>query len=458
MTEGRLSKQILLFSIPLILSNLLQVLFNMADIAVVGQFSGAEALGAVGSTVILVGVFTGFLIGVGSGVNALCARLIGAEDDAALKKNVHSSLIICVIVGAILAVTGVAATNFMLRLLGTKDELFDGAALYLHIYFLGMPALAVYNYGNGVMSAAGNTKTPLFYLAAAGIMNVVLNVVFVVGLGMSVDGVAIASIISQYFSAFMIVRYLLKSQSAYALRMSDMRLYKGYAEKVLALGVPSGVQNAIFQIANLFIQRALNSFPAVVVEGNSAAANADALVYDVMAAFYMACASFMSQNIGALKRKRVTQSYFICLAYSFFSAAVMGCALVLFGKEFLAIFTRDAAVADAGMYRLKIMGLSYAVSAFMDCTIAASRGIGKTVVPTAIVILGSCVFRVVWVYTVFAHFRTITSLYLLYVFSWSITAAAEIVYFAVCYRRMRLDGEVCDGSQRRVLLTVCNRE
>ena len=173
-----------------------------------------------------------------------------------------------------------------------------------------------------------------------------------------------------------------------------------------------------------------------MVEGNAAAANADALVYDVMAAFYVACASFMSQNLGANKRDRVTKSYFITLAYSFGIAAVMGGLLVLFGREFLSVFTRDADVMQEGLYRLKIMGLSYAVSAFMDCSIAASRGIGKTIIPTAIVILGSCVFRIIWVFTVFAHFKTITSLYLLYVFSWGITAAAEILYFAVCYRKL----------------------
>ena len=304
MTEGNLSEQILFFSIPLMISNLLQALFNMADIAVVGQFSGPIALGAVGSTVILVGVFTGILIGMGSGVNAICARHIGAKDYSALKKTVSSASIVCLAVGAVLMICGLLLTDCLLELLGTKEELMDGAALYLHIYFLGMPALALYNFGNGILSAAGNTKTPLYYLIGAGILNIILNIIFVVGFKRSVDGVAVASVISQYFSAVMILRYLFKSEEEYSLNFSEIRLYKGYTEKILLLGLPAGIQNAIFQIANLFVQRGVNSFSATVVAGNSAAANSDTLVYDVMAAFYMACSSFMAQNLGARKKER----------------------------------------------------------------------------------------------------------------------------------------------------------
>ena len=246
---------------------------------------------------------------------------------------------------------------------------------------------------------------------------------------------AIASIISQYISAFLILLALRSSQDAYGLRFSELRIRRDKALSILSLGVPAGMQNAIFAIANLFIQAGVNTFDATTVEGNSAAANADALIYDVMAAFYTACASFMGQNFGAGKKDRVLKSYFISLAYSFGIGAVLGLLLVAFGRNFLALFTADAAVVEAGMARLTVMGFSYAISAFMDCTIAASRGLGKSLVPTVIVIMGSCVFRVVWVYTVFAYFGTITSLYLLYAFSWAITAVAEIVYFAVCYQR-----------------------
>lgn len=216
--------------------------------------------------------------------------------------------------------------------------------------------------------------------------------------------------------------------------MSKLRLNRSRAADILKIGLPAGLQNAIFQMANLFIQAGVNTFSAVMVAGNSAAANADALIYDVMAAFYTACGSFMGQNYGAGKRDRIRKSYFISLAYSFGIGTAMGVLLVIFGRQFLSLFTGDSEVISAGMYRLTIMGFSYGFSAFMDCTIAASRALGKGLVPTIIVLMGSCVFRIIWVYTIFAYFKTIPSLYLLYIFSWSITAIAEVIYFVKVYK------------------------
>ncbi|MBS7315299.1 MAG: MATE family efflux transporter [Clostridiaceae bacterium] len=435
MTEGRLGKQIFVFSLPLMLSNVLQVLFNMTDIAVVGRFAGSAALGSVGSTAILITLFTGFLIGVGGGINVLVARSAGARAARDVREFVHTSALLSLLIGLSLAVLGLVFSRGLLELLGTKDELIDGATVYLRIYLLGMPALAVYNFGNAVLSAVGDTRRPLYFLSVAGVLNVLLNLFFVIVCRLDVAGVAIASVIAQYVSAFLVVLALCTSQEMYSLRFSALRIHPKKARCVLALGIPAGLQNAIFAIANLFIQAGVNTFDATMVEGNSAATNADALVYDVMAAFYTACASFMGQNFGAGKRDRVLKSYFISLAYSFGIGAALGLLLVLFGRQFLALFTTESAVIDAGMARLTVMGCSYALSAFMDCTIAASRGLGKSFVPTVIVILGSCVFRVIWVYTIFAYFHTITSLYLLYAFSWGITSVAEIAYFVHCYRK-----------------------
>ena len=435
LTHGPLGKQILFFSLPLIASNLLQVLFNMADIAVVGRFSGATALGSVGSTSTLVFLFTGFLMGIGNGINVLTARHYGAESNKDVSETVHTAAIVALTTGVILLLLGMFFAKPLLALLKTKSDLLPGAVLYMRVYFIGMPAMAVYNFGNAVFSAVGDTKKPLYYLLTAGILNVVLNLFFVIVLKMSVAGVALASAISQYVAAGLVVRALLKTQDIYKLNIDHLRVTRGKARDILALGVPSGLQNAIFSIANLFIQAGVNTFDSVIVEGNSAAANADALVYDVMNAFYVACSSFMGQNYGAGQKKRVLKSYFLCLGYSFGVSAIMCCFLVLFGPQFLSLFTTDAAVIEAGMLRLTVMGMSYPVSAFMDCTISASRGLGKSLVPTAIVILGSCVFRVLWVYTVFAHFQTVPSLYLVYVFSWSITALAEIIYFVRSYKQ-----------------------
>ena len=439
MTTGRLSRQILLFSVPLILSNLLQVLFNMSDIAVVGRFSGSAALGSVGSTATLVTLFTGFLIGMGSSVNVRTARYLGAGDTAGVHRCVHTALILSAAVGAALTVLGLCFVRPLLILMGTKENLLDGAVRYLHIYLLGMPALAIYNFGNAVFSAAGDTRRPLRFLLIAGVLNVILNLFFVIVCRWAVAGVALASILSQYVSAVLILHALASSNTDFRLYFRELRVTRAEVRPILGLGLSAGFQNSIFAIANLFIQAGVNRFNTTIVEGNSAAANADGLIYDVMAAFYVACSSFMGQNLGARKKDRVLHSYFISLAYSFGVGMALGLLLRPLGPAFLSLFTNEPAVRDAGMLRLSVMSFSYGVSAFMDCTIAASRGLGKSLVPTVMVILGSCVFRVAWIYTVFAYFGTIQSLYLLYIFSWSITAIAETIYFVYAYKRQTAD-------------------
>lgn len=371
LTHGPLVQQIILFSLPLMATNVLQVLFNMSDVAVVGQFAGPEALGSVGSTSILVSLFTGFLIGMGSGVNVVVARYIGARHDQDVHEAVHTSLILSLIVGVIIMALGFLFTPAMLSMLGTKPVLMAGAVSYLRIYCLGMPAMAVFNFGNAVLSAAGDTKKPLYFLSMAGVINILLNLFFVIVCHLAAAGVALASIISQYISAALVILSLRRSGSVVRLERSMLRIEPHKAKQVLSLSIPAGLQNAIFAIANLFIQAGVNSFDEL---------------------------------------------------------------MVIFGRQFLGIFTNVEEVAQAGMIRLRIMGCSYAFSAFMDCTIAANRGLGKSFVPTVIVIMGSCVFRIIWVYTVFAYFHTIESLYLLYIVSWAITAAAEMICLRRVYR------------------------
>ena len=435
MTHGPLAKQILLFSLPLICSNLLQVLFNLADLAVVGQFVGSQALGSVGSTTTLVTMFTGFLIGLGGGINVLAARFYGARDTKRFGQLLHTAALLSLGLGILLSILGVTLTRPILQLLRTKEDLIDGAVLYLRIYLLGMPGLAVYNYGSAILSALGDTRRPLRFLTLAGILNVILNLFFVLVVKMAVAGVALASILSQYLSAVLIVLALIHNDAPFALCRSQLRLHRDSALEIIRLGIPAGLQNCIFALANLFIQVGVNSFSSTMGAGNSAAANADSLIYDVMAAFYTACASFMGQNYGARNRERVKKSYFISLAYSFAIGLILGFLLVLFGRQFLHLFSPEADVIEAGMFRLTIMGFSYGFSAFMDCTIAASRALGKSLIPTVVVILGSCVLRIIWVYTVFAWFGTITSLYLVYICSWTITALAEIAYFRHVYKQ-----------------------
>lgn len=439
MTEGSLLKNILFFSLPLMLTQMLEVLFNLSDVAIAGKYADYIALGAVGSTTLLVSLFTGILIGVGSGVNVRVAHRLGAQkadgDTSATARTIYTAFAVCGVIGIIVCLVCGIFARPMLEALNTKDELIDGAVLYLHIYSLGMPAMALYNFGNGVLSACGDTKRPLVYLSAAGVLNVLLNLFFVIVCKMAADGVALASVIAQYVSAGLILRRLLTTDDSCRLRLSHRLFDKKACKGVLMIGIPTGMQNAIFAVANLFVQTGVNHFDAIMVSGNSAAANADTLIFNVMSAFYTACASFISRNHGAGKNDRIMKTYGISLAYSFAAGAVFGGSLLLFGRQFLSLFTNEPRVVEAGMQRVMIMGWSYCISAFMDCTIAASRGIGRSVVPTVIVIMGSCVFRVIWVYTVFAHFMTIPSLYLLYSFSWAITAAAEIAYFMHSYKK-----------------------
>jgi len=276
------------------------------------------------------------------------------------------------------------------------------------------------------------------YLLLAGVLNVVLNLFFVIVCHMDVAGVAMASIISQYVSAACVMAALFRTDAVYGLNPRELRPEGRACREILGLGIPSGLQNAIFYVANLFIQAGVNSFDTVMVAGNSAAANADGLVYDVMAAFYTACASFIGLNYGLGDKRRIKQTYWVCLGYSFGAGAILGLSLVAFGPAFLSLFTNEAPVIEAGMRRLTVMGFSYAISAFMDNAIAASRGIGKSVVPMIGVIAGSCVFRILWIMTIFAYFHTIESLYLLYACSWTLTALFENWYFWRCYKRMDL--------------------
>ena len=435
---GGLPGQLFMFSVPLMISNVLQVLFNMADVAVVGRFAGSLSLAAVGSTSIAVTLFTGLLIGVGGGVNALIARYYGAKDHARLRRTSHTAAVICLLCGVLIAGLGQVGSRPLLQLLNTKEELLDKATLYMRIYFCGMPALALYNYGSAVFSAIGNTRKPVQYLLLAGVLNVVLNLFFVIVCHMDVAGVALASIISQYVSAACVMAALFRTDAVYGLNPRELRPEGRACREILGLGIPSGLQNAIFYVANLFIQAGVNSFDTVMVAGNSAAANADGLVYDVMAAFYTACASFIGLNYGLGDKRRIKQTYWVCLGYSFGAGAILGLSLVAFGPAFLSLFTNEAPVIEAGMRRLTVMGFSYAISAFMDNAIAASRGIGKSVVPMIGVIAGSCVFRILWIMTIFAYFHTIESLYLLYACSWTLTAIFENWYFWRCYKRMDL--------------------
>ncbi len=435
LTEGRLFPQIIVFGLPLIVSNLLQVMFNITDVAVVGRFAGAIALGAVGSTTMIGSLFFGMLMGFGGGLNVVIAFHYGTKNQKNITDSIHTSFLISIIIGLSFFVIGQLSIRPLLLVLQTKEELFAGAAKYLRIFFLGIPAIAIYNCGNAIFNAAGDTRKPLFFLSISGVINVLLNLFFVIVLKIDVAGVAIASVISQYISAALILIALFTTKQPYKLSVSQMRIAPEKAKSVLTLGLPNAAQNGIFHIANLFFQYGVNSFDAVLVMGNAAAGNADVLTFSVMSAFYTACGSFIGQNFGAAKRKRIKYSYIYCLILSAVSGTVIFGTICLFGKSFLSIFTSDPDIIKAGMYRLIFLGLPYGFTALLDNTTSASRALGHGIVPTVIIIFGSCIFRIIWIYTIFARIKTIESLYMLYPVSWAITAIAEVVYFIYVYKK-----------------------
>ena len=438
-TEGSLFRNILLFSLPLMLSQVLQVLFNISDVIIVGKGSANPTIpvGAVGSNSTLLTLFTGFLIGLGAGVNVRVAQYLGAKKQDDVQSTVSTSLVLSVIMGLLIfAVCFIFAENILV-MLETKSELLDKAVIYLKIYSCGMPAMAIFNYGNGVLSAAGDTRRPLIYLTASGIMNIGLNFFFVLVCKLDVEGVALASIITQYVSAVLVMVRITTVKGDYKLDFKKFVFSGKKAAEVLYLGIPAGLQNAIFAIANIFIQKSINhTFPYKVVTGNGVSQNVDSVIYNVMMAFYTACSTFIGQNYGAGKKDRVLKSYFISTGYAFVIGSVLGISGYIFGRPILSLFDPDLEVVAAGMEKLKIMGVCYGIGAFMDASLAASRGLGKSLAPTIIVIMGSCVFRFVWLYTVFAKYQTIPSLYLLYPVSWVITAVFEIAYFFMAYKKL----------------------
>ena len=442
MTQGSLWKKIWLYSLPLMATNVLQVLFNLADLAVVGRFGGSGALGSVGSTTQLVTLFTGFIIGMSGGINVLVALARGERNSVKAADTVHTAAVLSLLTGLFVMLIGLFWARPMLALMNTRPELIDGAVLYFRIYFLGMPALAMYNFGNAVLSAVGDTRRPLYCLSLSGVINVILNLVFAIIFDMGVAGVAWASVISQYLSAFLLLTILLKQDRDYKLDVKMLKLKPDIGKEILRLGIPAGMQAVIFQVANVFVQTGVNSFDTVTVEGTVAAANADGIIYELMAALYTACSTFISQNFGAGCKDRVMKCYVISVINTVAVALVFGLVISVFGRQFLGMFTSDQAVLEAGMIRLRIMGLSYWISVFMDGSIAASRGLGQSAVPTVLVLLGSCAFRLVWIYTVFGFFGTIESLYLLYACSWTLTGAAETWYFMRLYKRTVKDSVV----------------
>ena len=430
MCNGPLFGKIVIFTLPLMASGLLQLLFNAADMIVVGRWVGNDALAAVGSTGALINLLVNVFLGLSIGTNVLAARYYGAGRDKEMEDMVHTSILTAAICGVMLIFIGFFAAPRILLLMGAPKEVLDQSVLYVRIYFLAMPAMMIYNFGAAVLRAVGDTKRPLYFLTIAGVINVILNVLFVIGFKMGVEGVAIPSVISQTISAILVIICLLRTDAPYQIRIHKLRIHKEKLLMMLKIGLPAGLQGAIFSISNVLIQSSVNSFGKVAMAGNSAASNLEGFVYTAMNTLHQTAVSFVGQNYGAHNFKRIKKIAIQCLLIVTVVGLLLGNMMYLCGPLLLKLYinTAEASSAEAiayGMRRLMFICCPYFLCGVMDTLVGCLRGMGKSVLPMLVSLTGACVFRVIWIYTVFACYRSLSVLYVSYPISWAITSAVH---------------------------------
>ncbi len=436
MIHGPLLGKILLFTLPLMASSILQLLFNAADIIVVGRYAGSDALAAVGSTGALINLLTNMFIGFSVGANVLVARYYGAGKPDEVSETVHTSVMLSIIGGVLLAVIGIIFASPLLELMGTPENVLPLAALYVRIYFAGMPVILLYNYGSAILRAIGDTKRPLYYLAIAGVLNIILNLILVIVFEMSVAGVALATIISQTLSAVLVIRCLMHTEGGCHLDLHQLKIHTNKLWKILQLGLPAGLQGSIFSLSNVLIQSSVNSFGAIAMAGNSAAANIEGFTYVAMNSFYQAAITFVSQNMGAMEFRRIRKIAWQCLACVTVTGALLGNLSFFFGHQLLGIYSDEAEVIRYGIYRLEVIGTTYFLCGIMDVCVGCLRGIGYSFLPMVVSLLGACGFRILWIFTVFKGHHDLHTLYISYPISWAITASVHMICFLILYRRM----------------------
>lgn len=441
MCNGPLLGKILQFSLPLMLSGILQLLFNAADMIVVGRWVGSNALAAVGSTGSLINLLVNVFIGLSVGTNVLVARYYGAKQDKELSDMVHTAILTAFVCGVALIFIGFFASPAALRAMGAPEEVLNQSILYVRIYFAAMPAMMVYNFGSAILRAVGDTRRPLYFLTFAGIVNVILNLFFVLVCSMGVAGVALATAISQVISAILVVYCLIKSEGAYRLDLRALRIVPHKFVMMAKIGIPAGLQGAIFSISNVLIQSSVNSFGAIAMAGNSAAGNLEGFVYTAMNALHQTAVSFVGQNYGARKYKRIKTIAIECVVIVTVVGLVGGNLVYLFGKPLLGLYNTEADVIAYGLKRLLYICCPYFLCGVMDTLVGCLRGLGQSVLPTIVSLTGACFFRIVWIYTIFAVERTPEILYVSYPISWTITSLVHlvcliIVYKVVCRRAM----------------------
>ena len=436
MIHGPLAGKLLVFAIPLMLSSILQLLFNAADVIVVGRWSGSQSLAAVGSNTSLINLMVNLFVGFSVGTNVVVARDLGAGREEDVRDSVHTSIALSLVSGVVLMGLGLLLSRQMLELMGSPEDVIDLAALYLRIYFCGMPGNMLYNFGAAILRAQGDTKRPLYFLTAAGIINVILNLVFVIVFHMDVAGVALATIISQYVSAILVLLTLMRDKGPLRVDLRALRLDMKVVRRILQVGLPAGFQGMVFSISNVVIQSSINSFGSTVVAGSAASSNIEGFVYAGMNAFYQTALTFTSQNYGACECKRVDRIMGLCLLYSGLIGLVLGNLAYLFGYPLGSIYApgQEEVIAQA-VDRLSICCTTYFLCGLMDTQVGVLRGIGYSVVPMIVSLVGSCALRLLWLAPIFQLNRPPEMLYLSYPVSWAITAATHFVFFLFIRKR-----------------------
>lgn len=429
MCNGSIVDKLISFSIPLMLSGILQLLFNAVDIIVVGRFTGSEALAAVGSTTALINVFVNFFIGISLGSNVLAARFYAAGKDQEMSETVHTAITLALISGVVMGIVGVVSAKGALQLMDTPDNVLNLSTLYMRIYFVGMPFFMLYNYGAAILRAVGDTKRPLMFLIVSGATNVVLNLILVIRFHMGVAGVAIATVISQGISCVLVLRCLYYSEGSYQLRFSKLGMKARYVKQIFQVGVPAGIQSTIINFSNVLLQSSVNSFGSVAMAGYTAANNILGFLYVSVNSITQACMSFTSQNYGVRKFKRMDKILMECLGLTMVVALVLGGGSYLFGSELMHIYTKSADVVACGTDIMLYTTVTYFLCGIMDLFPGALRGMGHSAVPMILSVIGTVGTRIVWIYWVFPQHRALDFLFISYPVSWILTIVMQVICF-----------------------------
>lgn len=433
MCNGTLMDKLISFSLPLMLSGILQLLFNAVDIIVVGRFTGRQALAAVGSTTALINIFTNLFIGISLGANVLAARFYASGKEKEMSETVHTSITLALISGLVMALAGVLLARFALNLMGTPNDVIDQSVLYMRIYFLGMPFFMLYNYGAAILRAVGDTKRPLFFLVISGMTNAVLNLVLVIVFHMGVAGVAIGTIVSQLISSILVLRCLYTSNTSYRLYFSKLGIKTQYLKQIFQVGIPAGIQSTVINLSNALLQSSVNSFGSVAMAGYTAANNIFGFLYMSVNAVTQSCMSFTSQNYGVKKLKRMDRVLLDCMILSVGVTLTLGCGAYFFGSELLKIYTSDADVIRCGVEVLAFTTVPYFCCGIMDLLPGALRGMGYSGVPMILSIIGTVGTRIVWIFGLFPAHRSLSFLFISYPVSWILTILMQAVCF--CFVR-----------------------